>query len=281
MNIINIVVNVGSDEIMFFAKPDVYEACGMLSLGHIVLLLVMIACIGIIIHGTKNKTNKEVRKIIKGVTIFLWVLEIIKIIFNLAVGKIKSPNNYIPLYYCSLILYAGLFSSFCSGILKKVGDVFIATGAIIGGVCFSLCPNTSLTIYPAFHYISVQSFIFHGSMIYLGLLVNITNYVKVQKKDIIYYSIFITIMGVLAYIFNLVFDSNLMFVSKNYPNTPVEIIYNMFGNAFPVAMILGQAIVPFYVVYLSIKYIVKGKDVGVRLLQTSDDEIEETVKIKN
>lgn len=277
----NIVVNVGSDEIMFFAKPGVYENCGLLSSGHMLLLVVMIACISVAVYNTKNKTNKEVKSIIKKVTILLWILEIIKILFNFAVGKIKSPNNYIPLYYCSLILYAGLFSSFGSGILKRTGDIFIATGAIIGGICFSLCPNTSLTIYPAFHYISIQSFIFHGSMIYLGILVNITNYVKVQKKDIIYYSIFIMIMGIIAYIFNLIFDSNLMFVSRNYPNTPVEIIYNMFGNAFPVAMIVGQAIVPFYVVYLSIKYMVKGKDVGVRLLQTSDDEVEETVKIKN
>ena len=277
----NIVVNVGSDEIMFFAKPGVYENCGILSSGHMLLLVVMVACISVAICNTKNKTNKEVKGIIKIVTIILWILEIIKILFNLAVGNIKSPNNYIPLYYCSLILYAGLFSSFGSGIVKRIGDIFIATGAIIGGICFSLCPNTSLTIYPAFHYISIQSFVFHGAMIYLGILVNITNYVKVQRKDIIYYSIFIMVMGIIAYIFNLIFDSNLMFVSKNYPNTPVEIIYNIFGKAFPLVMILGQAIVPFYVVYLSIKYIVKGKDVSACLLQPSDDEIEETIKIKN
>lgn len=244
---------------MFFAKPGEYEPSGILGIEHLILLLITTFCVCIALHYTKNKNKAEVKEIIKNVSIGLWILEIIKIMFNLLIGNISNPGTYIPLYFCSLILYAGLFSAYGKGKIKKVGDIFIATGGIIGGVCFLLCPNTSLTIYPAFHYISIQSFIFHGAMVYLGLLINITKYVELEKRDILYYSMFIIVMGIIAFIFNLYFDSNLMFVSKNYPNTPVELVYNLSGKLFPIVMILGQATIPFYLIYESKKAKLKRK----------------------
>lgn len=233
---------------MFFAKPGKYEACGIFSKGHMVLFTFMIIGILIALYYTNKKSKDEVQQIIKNCTIFLWILEIIKILFNLLNGNINNPNSYIPLYYCSLILYAGLFSSFSKGILKRVGDVFLATGGIVAGVWFTIVPLTSLTVYPIFHYISIQSFILHGTMIYLGLLINITHYIEYSKKDFKYYFWLIIVIGILAYVVNLILDTNLMFVSKNYPGTPIEILYNLFGKLYPVIAILGQAIIPFFVI---------------------------------
>ena len=50
-----------------------------------------------------------------------------------------------------------------------------------------------------------------------------------------------------------------MFVSKNYPNTPVELVYNLSGKLFPIVMILGQATIPFYLIYESKKAKLKRK----------------------
>lgn len=236
---------------MFFAKPGVYEASGLYGRGHIILLLITVIGIYVALQHTKFKAKEEVKKIIENVTLALWFLEVVKIAFNFIVGNIGNPNNYIPLYYCSLVLYAGILSSYAKGILKKVGDIFIATGAIIGGICFLMVPNTSLTMYPAFHFISIQSFVFHGSMIYLGILSNITGYVNIAKNDIIYYALFVAIFGIGAYIFNKFLDTNLMFVSKDYPGTPVSIIHALSGNAFPLVMILGYSTTPFYLIYLA------------------------------
>ena len=220
---------------MLFSKPGEYEACGIFTADHFFLLIISI--IGIIIALRKSrKMNKEqIKSTIISTTILLWILEIIKIIFN-------------SLYFCSLILYAGLFSGFGKGKLKHVGDVFIATGGIVAGVCFLLFPITSLTIYPVFHFISIQSFILHSCMVYLGLLVNIRKYVVIKKQDFKYYFALIVIISILAYIFNCIFDSNLMFISKNYPGTPIETIYNLTGNAYTFVAIIAQATIPFYLI---------------------------------
>ena len=234
---------------IFFSKPGEYKPCGMYSIGHIVLLVITFICIAIAIHFTKKFNKDNVKKTIKISTIILWVLEVIKIIFNIAIGNIKNPNNYIPLYYCSLILYAGIFSGYCKGKLKKVGDVFISTGAIIGGVFCLFCPNTSLPAYPMLHYISIQSFIFHGTMLYLGILTNITGYTNLKIGDIKYYAILLLLISTISAIVNKIFGTNFMFISNDFPNTPISVIYKYTGKLFMPFMILIQTVGPFYVIY--------------------------------
>ena len=240
---------------MFIARPGEYEACGMYTIGHLLLLVITVISILIALKYTMNKNKEQILKEIRIITIILWVLEIIKIVFNLMVGKASNPNTYIPLYFCSMILYAGIFSGFCKGILKHVGDVFIATGGMIAGILFLLSPNTSLTTYPIFHYISIQSFILHGAMVYLGILLNITNYIDIKANDIIYYAGLMLTISLIAYVFNLIFKSNLMFISDNFPGTPIEILYNISGKLFTPIMIIIQSTGPFYIVY-GVKYIV-------------------------
>lgn len=93
--------------------------------------------------------------------------------------------------------------------------------------------TTSLLIYPIFHYISMQSFVYHGAMVYLGIIINKYKYIEIEKKDILYYAGLILIICIIAYILNCIFDSNLMFISKDFPASPITILYRITGKAFP------------------------------------------------
>ena len=165
---------------MLFAKPGIYEPCGLFTLGHFILIIVTIIGIIIALKKTVNKSKEEIRQIIKNCTKLVWILEVIIITFKLATGDIRNVNNYVPLYYCSLLLYAGGLASFAKGKLQRTGEVFLATGGIVGGLIFIVMPTTSLPTYPMFHLVSIHSFIFHGMMLYLGLLINITNYIELK-----------------------------------------------------------------------------------------------------
>lgn len=232
---------------MFFAKAGIYEPCGIFTVQHFVLMAITI--IGIIIALKYTVNRKDVQTIIKKCTIFVCVCEIIIITFKVINDGISNINNYVPLYYCSLLIYAGLLSSFGNAKLKRAGDVFLATGGMIGGLTFIIFPTTSLLTYPMLHLVSIHSFIFHGIMVYLSLLIIATNYIELEKKDIIYYSTFVGIICVLAYIVNNIFDSNLMFISKNFPGMPMEIIFNWAGKYFTIVMMLAQMFLPFYIMY--------------------------------
>ena len=262
---------------MFFKSANEVTPCGMFSIEHFVLLTITLACVAITLKHTKNMEKEKIKKLIRKTTIFLWILEIIKIIFNIKNYGVNQVNKYVPLYFCSLILYTGILSGFCKGTLKKMGDVFLSTGGIIAGLIFLIYPLTSLTSYPALHYISLHSFALHGIMVYIGMLMLITKYTTIEKMDIIYYSAIIVIISGIAYIVNLKFDSNLMFISQNYPGTYIEIIYNNTGRFFTLFMTIAQATMPFYIVY-GIYSLVKSKK-KERFNEEIENKTEEKEKI--
>lgn len=238
-----------------------YEACGIFTKGHFILITITIIGILIALKYSIKKRKEEVHSIIRWITIIICVMEILKIIYNIKQNSIWAVNTYIPLYYCSMLLYAGLLSSFGKDTLKKIGDVSLATGTIIGGIIFLIYPSTSLPIYPAFHILSIHSFLFHGIMIYLGILVNKTKYIDLKKKDIKYFSSLIGVMCVIALLVNNFFKGNLMFISNNFPNTPIEILYKITngGMLYSSIMIITQMTIPFYISYYVIKRSVSSK----------------------
>ena len=142
---------------MFFAKLGIYKACGLYNYKHFLSIILIGIILYISIKKTKINNKNDITKIIKYLTIIVWILERIKIVFNIYIGNINNVNTYVPLYFCSLLLYAGIFSGFCKGVLKRVGDVFLATGGLVAGIAFLVSPGTSLGIYPLFHFISFQS----------------------------------------------------------------------------------------------------------------------------
>lgn len=234
-----------------FANAGIYEPCGIFTKGHFILMIITLIGILVALKYTVRKNKKEVHHIIKTLTIIMCIMEILRIIYNIKQNSIYAVNTYLPLYYCSILLYAGLLSSFGNGTLKKIGDVSLATGAIIGGIVFLIYPSTSLPIYPAFHILSIHSFLFHGAMIYVGILINKTRYIELKKGDVKYFASLIGIMCVVALIVNKLCNGNLMFISNNFPNTPIEILYTITGggNFFSLIMIAVQMTIPYYMSY--------------------------------
>lgn len=262
---------------MLFKNANQVTPCGLFSIGHLILFTITIISVLIVLKRTKNIKPDKVKEIIRKSTVILWTLEIIKIIFNIKNYGFKEVNKYVPLYFCSLILYAGIFSGFCKGILKKAGDIFLSTGGIVAGMFFLISPLTSLTTYPAIHFISLHSFLLHGTMVYIGLLMLITGYVKIEKNDIVYYSLLITIISVIAYIVNEFCGSNLMFISQNYPGTFIEIIYDISGNLFPLVMTTVQATLPFYFIYEIYTNILDKKSSKCNLEKSNESECKKEI----
>ena len=262
-----------------FSNIGEYKPCGIFTIGHFNLILITIIGIFIALKKTANKNKEQVYKIIKNITIIACILEIGKIAYNIKQNSFSAVNTYLPLYYCSILLYAGLLSSFAKGTLKRVGDVSLATGSIIGGIVFMIYPSTSLPIYPAFHILSIHSFLFHGTMVYLGILINKIKYVELiksdvkyftrstmvaylinnylKKSDVKYFASLIMCMSIVALIVNKLFNGNLMFISNNFPGTPIEALYKMTngGFLFTIIMIALQMTIPFYISYYIIKVV--------------------------
>lgn len=233
---------------MFFADEGKYPAAGIPSAGYFILIITTFYFIYRGLNATLQWSYAKIRKLMLWLISILWILEIVKICFRFYYGYRDQLNTWVPLYYCSITLFAGILSCFTTGIFQHIGDVFISIGGLIGGICFLLYPTTSLASFPAFHFLSVHSFLYHGCMTYLGILLNRSGLVNLTWKDLKYYMLYVCFFCIVALILNQMTGSNLMFISQPLEGTMYYVAYKILGPLYTPCMILIQMTIPFIVI---------------------------------
>lgn len=233
---------------VFFCKEGQFAAGGLFSAGHFILLATTIFFIYKALNKTLQYSFQKIRGIIKKLVITMTIFELAKIAFHFIQGDMNELKDWVPLYFCSIFLYAGWLSVFAKGFLRHAGDVFLASGSLIGGICFLLYPSSSLLLYPSFHFLCFHSFLYHGVMVYIGVLMNRSGLVNLKKEDMHLYFWFTSLICILAWIINLRYGTNFMFISDTFHGTLLDIPYRVLGPFYTPVLILVQAIVPFRVI---------------------------------
>lgn len=245
---------------MFFSKIGTYKPCGVFSTGHFVLFFAAVCLIALALFLSRKKTEHEVTKTIRRLVILMWALEIAKIAYKIYFGDLLFLESWVPVYFCSLFLYAGLLSASFKGNIKRCGDIVLVVSGLIGGIIYLIYPSTSLFDYPAFHFVSFHGFLYHGAFVYSALLILITKSLKLTKKDFVPYFIFVAALSAVALFINLIFDTNLMFISKAFPGRLGKALYNAAGVFYTPLMIFVQLVLPYWAVYKITKKIKKSND---------------------
>ena len=172
-----------------------------------------------------------------------------KILWNFLVRENLELINWVPLYFCSLFIYASGMYSFGKGIIKKIGFLWITYGQIIGGIVFILFPASSIGIQPLFHVLTIHSLIYHVLTAYTGIILIIKYLGEFKFKDIILYSITTLLAELFVFIFNLIFNTNLMFINEPGVIEPLKIVVKIFGPLYPLINGLFQGVGTFILSY--------------------------------
>ena len=240
--------------------------CGLFTPGHFILLISTLLIIILLLYISRNLDKKKIKHISKIAILIISQLELIKILFNFIYGYF-NVENWAPISYCATFIPAMYLASFGKGKLEEIGDSFISC-CFIAGLAFLIFPTTSLTEVPAFHYLAVYSFLYHGAMFYFGIiyLFKINN--TITKKDLLGHLILVFSMSFIAIFINTIWDRNLMFLRRT-PYLPITIIVNILNklNIFytPVVVLL-YTILPFTCAFLLSKFKKKEK-------QTTEEKI--------
>ena len=232
----------------FFAKEGVYPPAGLPSMGW---FLLMVTTFLSIYHGLKRTAqcgHEEVRRILRRDAVMLWILELVKITYRFLTGFATNLNTWLPLYFCSITLYAIVMSCSKHPFIQHIGDVFITTGGLCGGACFLLYPSTTLLLFPTLHYLSIHSFLYHGTMVYLGILLSRSGTVNLQRSDLKYYMAFTGFFCLLALVINHKLGLNMMFISAPMEGTILGPISWLLDQIYTPVLVLVQMTVPFLVV---------------------------------
>lgn len=186
----------------FFCKENEYEPVGMFSVGHIVTLIIFLLIVAFCAYKCRKIGKDKAIFLTKIIAIVVTVLEIIKITIAFINGEGDKLDHWVPLYFCSMFIYAAWLAGYAKGKIADSGRAFVGTGGIIAGLSFLIFPTTSFTMYPLFHYFCMYSMVYHSLMVFLGITYLLNGVVKIDKKSFIDYVIFCSVLNILAIIVN-------------------------------------------------------------------------------
>lgn len=223
------------------------NTCGMFNIWHYLTIVLFFFCLWLLLRLSRNMTASQVKKCHVFIAIGVTVLEVIKIFSRIRKGY--GPDSWVPLYYCSLFLFAIWLSLCRCEPLQRAGYAFITMGGILAAVGFTLYPSTSLGMYPLLHPSTLHSFVYHLVMCYTGLLFLQKNRYRPQKGDSLYYFCFVTAACILALFVNESLGTNCMFLSHPFGLPMLQPIRDHSHILYILIAILGQSVAFFWLHY--------------------------------
>ncbi len=267
----------------FYDYFDPEQICGMYTPGHFLMIAFFIVTSILILRVTVRLSVEKVRRINLWIAIVFTAVEMLKI--SLRVYKGHNPSEWVPLYFCSLFLYAVWFSYSKNSFLKNIGCSYIAMGGLIAAVTFCLYPSTSLAIYPVWHPESIHSYIYHIVLFCSGITILATGYYKPKAKDSIHYFIFLSLAAIPSVILNVLIGTNCLFLADAYGLAFLPEIIAFSPVLYAVLAFLTQASALFWVSYGVYKLVVwlkqrAKKELPVQVLteETTEESIDEATE---
>ena len=245
----------------------------MFSVGHIVTLIIFLLIVAFCAYKCRKIGKDKAIFLTKIIAIVVTVLEIIKITIAFINGEGDKLDHWVPLYFCSMFIYAAWLAGYAKGKIADLGRAFVGTGGIIAGLSFLIFPTTSFTMYPLFHYFCMYSMVYHSLMVFLGITYLLNGVVKIDKKSFIDYVIFCSVLNILAIIVNSIpiyihvdnvptsgynypypYYTNFMFL-KRAGNIPVKILCDI-SDKVPVIFTILMFIICIFGTYFLIWLVV-------------------------
>lgn len=163
------------------------ETPGLYGWFHLLSLAVTILITAYLCVCHKNDRPETVRRIVLLTAVVVAFLELYKQInysFTYTDGIVYDYQWYaFPFQFCSTPMYIGLLAGLTKkGKIHNAACAYLATYSIFAGVCVMLYPST---VFVRTIGINIQTVICHGSMIWIGIYLLATGYVKVEHKTIL------------------------------------------------------------------------------------------------
>ncbi|SHH68413.1 Integral membrane protein (intg_mem_TP0381) [Clostridium collagenovorans DSM 3089] len=245
----------------FWAPRNAYDPVGMFTRGHMFLLCISLILLIILLYNSRNLKRPTLEKITKFLAIIMVTLEGVKIYYSFSFGY-TWLNEWFPIAYCSIFMYALLLSGYGNGKWKQMGQAFLAGGCVLGGTAFLLFPSTSLMMYPIWHFQCLYSMLFHTLMIYIGVMYLWKMNMELNKVTYKAYTKLYTLFALIAIIMNTTFNSNLMLLREPF-KIPVLFVHQLVKDApwlYTIFVFLVYLLGPFWITAYFINLIRRSKE---------------------
>jgi uncharacterized membrane protein YwaF len=228
---------------------------GYLSWQHLTfvtaLVVLMAVCAVALGRKYKNKSVAQKNRVLAVTAFLIDGVELFKILILCL--RYEDPWYWrfvLPLFLCSIQLIAIPLAAFSQGRLKEAALDFIVIFGLLGAILGTYFAGNNYGAYPVLSLDNVSSGITHTMAGFASLYILFCGLCSMQKKNIPVTAAILGVFCVLAYLANLLWDCNYMFLSQG-DGTPYDLVYN-FVNGNPVLYPL--CVVGLFVVYIALYY---------------------------
>ena len=205
--------------------------------------LIFAAVISVTLSFFYQKSNEKTRKLLRIILAGLLLADELYKYIGLIIGGNFTPK-YLPLHLCSINIFIIAIHAFKP---SKMLDNFL----------YSVCMTTSLaallfptwTKLPLANFMHIHSFTVHILLFLYPLILTVSGDIKPDAKKIPHCLLLLSILTVPAYIVNVLYDTNFMFLMSAGKTNPLYVFKNLLGNHLWGYPIYGTLI--FTVMYLS------------------------------
>lgn len=177
-----------------------------------VYLVISIVLLVFLLFKLRKSSKEKVKKITRGTSIFLLLFYIAKTAWE-SFYDIKLTGAFntglLPFDTCSIIMLAGIIAGFAKGKIAKMAQCWLTTGGVVGGIATMLFLN-AFKYYPFFSFGAFYSMIWHFLMVFIGILLIITEYVDIKYVSVLYGYVFHLIISLFVIPLDFIFNWDFM-----------------------------------------------------------------------
>lgn len=227
------------------------EPEGYFSWQHLVFVTsLVLIMIGLAIYfglKNKNKDDKTKNKVLIWAALLIDGFELFKILVFCLNDKSAEPILYnLPLFLCSIQLITIPLAAFSKGRVKEASLDFVSIFGLLGALLGTYFAGNNYAAYPVLSFTNVVSGITHCISGFAALYIIISGMCSMKKNNIWITFTILIVFCILAYIANISFGANYMFLMQG-DGTPYDIVYNLVNG--------NKVLYPLIVVLLFLIYI--------------------------
>ncbi len=168
-----------------FLPPASDMAGTMFTPLHLIFAAVVLAAViflGLLLAKKSEKTIRITFGVLWGAVV---VLEIVKILWETFSGTTVSFEwtGVLPLYPCSIFMYAMPFAIFGRGKVRYMGCGYVCSLGLLGGVINFVYPATVLGNYSCISFAGFHTFFYHGAIVFCTLVMLRSGYHSYTKAE--------------------------------------------------------------------------------------------------
>ncbi len=228
---------------------------GFLSWQHLTFVTALVAIMffcGIILgKRNKNRSEREKNRVLIVTAILIDGFELFKIV----ILSFRHSNPFyfvyvLPLFLCSIQLITIPLAAFTKGRVKEASLDFVTLFGLLGAILGTYGAGNNYSCYPVISFDNIVSGITHCLSGFAALYILISGMASMKKRNIPVTSAILGTFCVAAYLANLVWDCNYMFLSRG-DATPYEVLMTLVGGN---QLLYSIGVVLLFVIYIIVYY---------------------------